>query len=48
MQACAVTHPEIPAATVEAMAAAAYGYAGAPEYPSDDRDEIFGRMPGAA
>ena len=29
---------------IEALAASAYGYANAPDYPSGDRDHIFGRM----
>jgi hypothetical protein len=44
VQASALAHPEIPAENLAAMAASAYGYATAPEYPSDDRDEIFGQM----
>jgi hypothetical protein len=48
VQASALAHPEIPAGDLAAMAASAYGYATAPEYLSDDRDEIFGRMLGSA
>jgi len=44
VQASVPAHPEIPAEDLAAMAASAYGYATAPEYPSNDRDEIFGRM----
>jgi len=44
VQASALAHPEIPPGHLEAMAASAYGYATAPGYPSDDRDEIFARM----
>lgn len=40
----AALHPEIPGDRLRGMAAAAYGYAVTPGYPSADRDEILGRM----
>jgi hypothetical protein len=38
------TRPDIPAVRVRAMAAAAAGYATAPDYPEDDRNRIFRGM----